>query len=91
MCLCRSHYIDLQYNPELQPISEADESINDLIDQISIDRWPVAQGNRPLRATGAAMAVAVTLLEVGLVEIGLTAKAAYSAITFTVSTFEFYT
>lgn len=48
----------------LQPISECDESINELIDQITVDRWPVPQGHRPVRATGAAMAVAVTLLEV---------------------------
>ncbi|CAI2352439.1 unnamed protein product [Caenorhabditis sp. 36 PRJEB53466] len=50
-------------NKFLQPISECDESINDLIDQISVDRWPVPQGHRPLRATGAALAVAVTLIE----------------------------
>uniref|UniRef100_A0A1I7U4G3 Protein transport protein SEC23 n=1 Tax=Caenorhabditis tropicalis TaxID=1561998 RepID=A0A1I7U4G3_9PELO len=50
-------------NKFLQPISECDESINDLIDQISVDRWPIPQGHRPLRATGAALAVAVTLLE----------------------------
>lgn len=49
-----------------QPISECDESINDIIDQINVDRWPVPQGHRPLRATGAALAVAVTLLEVRL-------------------------
>ncbi|GMS79302.1 hypothetical protein PENTCL1PPCAC_1477 [Pristionchus entomophagus] len=52
------------HNKFLQPISECDESINELIDQITVDRWPVPQGHRPLRATGAAMAVAVTLLEV---------------------------
>ncbi|KHN81869.1 Protein transport protein Sec23A [Toxocara canis] len=39
-------------------------SINDLIEQIQPDRWPVPQGHRPLRATGSALAVAVTLLEV---------------------------
>ncbi|CAO4382593.1 unnamed protein product [Caenorhabditis nigoni] len=50
-------------NKFLQPISECDDSINDLIDQITVDRWPVPQGHRPLRATGAALAVAVTLLE----------------------------
>ncbi|KJH50616.1 Sec23/Sec24 trunk domain protein [Dictyocaulus viviparus] len=51
------------FNKFLQPISECDESINDIIDQITVDRWPVAQGHRPLRATGAALSVAVTLLE----------------------------
>jgi protein transport protein SEC23 len=44
-------------------------SINDLIEQIQPDRWPVAQGARPLRATGAALSVAVTLLEVVFVYI----------------------
>ncbi|VDM39854.1 unnamed protein product [Toxocara canis] len=47
-----------------QPISDCDMSINDLIEQIQPDRWPVPQGHRPLRATGSALAVAVTLLEV---------------------------
>lgn len=39
-------------------------SINDLIEGIQPDRWPVSQGHRPLRSTGSALAVAVTLLEV---------------------------
>lgn len=52
------------FNKFLQPISDCDESINNLIDQITVDRWPVPQGHRPVRATGAALAVAVTLLEV---------------------------
>uniref|UniRef100_A0A158PA76 Protein transport protein SEC23 n=1 Tax=Angiostrongylus cantonensis TaxID=6313 RepID=A0A158PA76_ANGCA len=53
----------ITFNKFLQPISECDESINDIIDQITVDRWPIPQGHRPLRATGAALAVAVTLLE----------------------------
>ncbi|PAV65308.1 hypothetical protein WR25_13039 [Diploscapter pachys] len=53
----------LPFNKFLQPISDCEDSINDLIDQISADRWPIPQGHRPLRATGAALAVAVTLLE----------------------------
>lgn len=44
-------------------------SINDLIEQTVPDRWPVPQGHRPLRATGSALAVAVTLLEVKIFEI----------------------
>lgn len=51
-------------NKFLQPIHQCDMWMNDLIEQIQPDPWPVAQGNRPLRATGAALAVAVTLLEV---------------------------
>ncbi|CAJ0577142.1 unnamed protein product, partial [Mesorhabditis spiculigera] len=53
----------MSFNKFLQPISECDESINDLIDAVVVDRWPVPQGHRPLRATGAALSVAVTLLE----------------------------
>ena len=39
-------------------------SIGELIEEIQSDRWPVPQGNRPLRAIGAALSVAITLLEV---------------------------
>uniref|UniRef100_A0A0K0EQM8 Protein transport protein SEC23 n=1 Tax=Strongyloides stercoralis TaxID=6248 RepID=A0A0K0EQM8_STRER len=53
----------IPYNKFLQPISECENSINNLIDQLQPDRWPVAQGRRPQRATGAAFSVAVTLLE----------------------------
>uniref|UniRef100_A0A914UX91 Protein transport protein SEC23 n=1 Tax=Plectus sambesii TaxID=2011161 RepID=A0A914UX91_9BILA len=52
------------HNKFLQPVNECDMSINDLIEQIQPDRWPVPQGHRPVRATGAALSVAVTLLEV---------------------------
>lgn len=48
----------------LQPISDCDASINDLVEQTTSDRWPIPQGHRPLRATGSALSVAVTLLEV---------------------------
>lgn len=51
-------------NKFLQPIKACDMFINDLIDEIQPDPWPVPQGHRPLRATGAALSVAVTLLEV---------------------------
>ncbi|MCP9264866.1 Protein transport protein Sec23A [Dirofilaria immitis] len=51
------------FNKFLQPISDCEISINDLIEQTVPDRWPVPQGHRPLRATGSALAVAVTLLE----------------------------
>ncbi|CAD5233025.1 unnamed protein product [Bursaphelenchus xylophilus] len=51
------------YNKFLQPLSECEQTINDLIEQIISDRWPIPQGHRPLRATGSALAVAVTLLE----------------------------
>uniref|UniRef100_A0AAF5PU80 Protein transport protein SEC23 n=1 Tax=Wuchereria bancrofti TaxID=6293 RepID=A0AAF5PU80_WUCBA len=54
----------LPFNKFLQPISDCEVSVNDLIEQTVPDRWPVPQGHRPLRATGSALAVAVTLLEV---------------------------
>jgi len=60
----------IPFNKFLQPVSECEASINDLIEQIQTDRWPVPQGQRPLRATGAALAVAVTLLEVAFPNTG---------------------
>ncbi|KAI6218611.1 Protein transport protein SEC23 [Aphelenchoides besseyi] len=51
------------FNKFLQPISECEQTIFDLIEQLTVDRWPIPQGHRPLRATGSALAVAVTLLE----------------------------
>lgn len=51
----------------LQPISECEVSISELIEKIQPDRWPVPQGQRPLRSIGAALSVAITLLEVKIV------------------------
>lgn len=59
------------YNKFLQPISECEATICDLIEQIGVDRWPVPQGHRQLRATGSALAVAVGLLEVGRIRCGI--------------------
>lgn len=39
-------------------------SLTDLLGEIQRDPWPVSQGKRPLRSTGAALAIAVGLLEV---------------------------
>ncbi|CAI4223399.1 unnamed protein product [Auanema sp. JU1783] len=50
-------------NKFLQPISECEDSINEILESLTVDRWPVPQGHRPMRATGAALAVAVGLLE----------------------------
>lgn len=50
-------------NRFLQPVSECDMSLTDIIEELQPDPWPVAQGKRPLRATGAAVSVAVSLLE----------------------------
>lgn len=41
-------------------------SLTDLLGEIEHDPWPVPQGKRPLRSSGAALSVAVGLLEVCL-------------------------
>ena len=38
--------------------------LTDMIGDIQADPWPVHQGNRPLRSTGVALSLAVSLLEV---------------------------
>ncbi|KAH9424455.1 transport protein Sec23 [Dermatophagoides pteronyssinus] len=48
----------------LQPISQADFILNDIINQITRDSWPTPQAKRPLRATGAALSIAISLLEI---------------------------
>lgn len=46
-------------------------SLTDLLGELEHDPWPVQQGKRPLRSTGAALSVAVGLLEVFFYEIKL--------------------
>ena len=48
----------------IQPVAACDMSLTDLLGEMQRDPWPVYQGKRPLRSTGAALAVAVGLLEV---------------------------
>ena len=48
----------------LQPISQADPVLNDLIGQLRRDTWRTPQAKRPLRATGSALSIAVSLLEI---------------------------
>lgn len=50
-------------NRFLQPISQCDIALGDLLSELQRDPWPVPQGKRYLRSTGAAMAIAVGLLE----------------------------
>ena len=50
-------------NRFLQPISKCDIALGDLLSELQRDPWPVPQGKRYLRSTGAAMAIAVGLLE----------------------------
>ena len=56
MCLCSFRF--------LQPLQNIDMNLTDTIGDIQLDPWPVPQGTRPLRSTGVALSVAVSLLEV---------------------------
>lgn len=38
--------------------------MSDLLNELLKDPWPVSQGMRPLRSTGMALSIAVSLLEV---------------------------
>lgn len=38
--------------------------MSDLLNELLKDPWPVPQGMRPLRSTGMALSIAVSLLEV---------------------------
>jgi protein transport protein SEC23 len=48
----------------IQPVSVCDMSLTDLLGELQRDPWPVQQGKRAIRSTGAALSVAVGLLEV---------------------------
>lgn len=50
-------------NKSLQPLQTVDMNLTDLIGDIQRDPWPVQRGNRPLRSTGVALSVAISLLE----------------------------
>lgn len=39
-------------------------SLTDLLGELQRDPWPVPTGKRPLRSTGAALSIAIGLLEV---------------------------
>ena len=51
----------------LQPVNSCDMYLTDLLGELQRDPWPVQLGKRPLRSTGAALSIAVGLLEVSLV------------------------
>jgi len=50
-------------NRFLQPMSKCDMALTDMLGEMQRDPWPVKQGNRSLRSTGAALSIAVGLLE----------------------------
>lgn len=51
------------FNRFLQPVHKCDMSLTDLLGELQRDPWPVATGKRPLRSTGAALSIAIGLLE----------------------------
>lgn len=50
-------------NRFLQPVQKCDMDLTDLIGELQPDPWPVAADKRPLRSTGVALSIAVSLLE----------------------------
>jgi protein transport protein SEC23 len=50
-------------NRFLQPVDQCDMSLTDVIEELQRDPWPINRGMRPLRSTGAALSVAIGLLE----------------------------
>lgn len=50
-------------NRFLQPVHKCEMALNDLLQELQRDPWPVPQGKRALRSTGAALSIAVGLLE----------------------------
>ena len=50
----------------LQPVHKCDMNLTDLLGELQRDPWPVAQGKRPQRSVGAALSIAVGLLEVSI-------------------------
>jgi len=47
----------------LQQVQKCDMYLTDLLGELQRDPWPIPQGKRPLRSTGAALSIAVGLLE----------------------------
>ncbi len=45
------------------PASECEFALNSILDDLQCDPWPIEAGNRPARCVGAALNIAVGLLE----------------------------
>ena len=64
----------LEINPQndasilrfLQPLAECQDVVEQLLDNIVRDQWKPAQASRPMRATGMAIMVGISLLEAAL-------------------------
>jgi protein transport protein SEC23 len=50
-------------NRFLQPLHKCDMALTDMLGELQKDPWNVATGKRPLRSTGAALSIAIGLLE----------------------------
>merc|ERR1719313_2634495 len=50
-------------NRFLMPVSECEFTLNSLLDDLTRDTWPVGADRRPFRCAGAALSVAIGLLE----------------------------
>lgn len=48
----------------LMPVQACEFQLTNILEQLQRDPWPVEQDKRPLRCTGVALSVAVSLLEV---------------------------
>lgn len=48
----------------LMPAGECEFTLNNIIEELVKDSWPINQGKRPLRCTGTALNIAVSLLEI---------------------------
>ena len=51
-------------NRFVQPLSECELTLAGIIEELTLDPWPVTQGTRPYRCTGAALRVSLDLLDV---------------------------
>lgn len=47
----------------LMPVAECEFTLNSLLDDLARDAWPIGHDRRPFRCTGAALSVAIGLLE----------------------------
>ncbi|KAI7832043.1 hypothetical protein BX661DRAFT_179711 [Kickxella alabastrina] len=47
----------------VQPVEQCEFTLTSILEQLQRDPWPVANDKRPLRCTGAAMAIAVGMME----------------------------
>ena len=48
----------------LRPLQQCEQNIEDLINELQTDPWPVPQGKRALRSLGVAISLATSLMEV---------------------------